>query len=618
MQQASLRLFNAIQVDEPNPRSISRDVTEHTIRHGYVLDPAITPDEKLLKIIDSVIGLSGEQANAAFHKSWQVIQTTSTEALVLQQITHYITTYGFEDHGIYHKDTVYIPREILDLPEIQEDIPLIIVTAMDGDKLLEAILNLASGIALSPETLSDIMKIVEGNNFDSTFVERVGNRELKTMLFDYYGLIPDEPVEFLRHLISKLTDESLLIKNNLLIEKIKKSNGKFLDVLLEDAPDNLASIFYRYKPLFLALKSISRNKTFFNRLRKQAPRLHQPLSEDYLGSVTSQLKRNILKPEDLRNALEKASVFRKVRLVYALKHRLQSGNSIVYRIRNGRGWATEFDWPQQLATTTQSALDIVLESLVSDIRPNIENKTVFIPPFIRYALPASEKLFTGNVPTGSSIIAPDNLIVGIHWLNTKKRIDLDLSVIGESGKFGWDGNYRSKDRAILFSGDMTDAPPPNGATELFYLKGGLQESMILMLNFYNYAPGDEVEAKILVANESPKKFDQNYMVDPNNIVFSANINVTKKQNILGLIAAKNGKTRVYFSHVSIGTSITSSNNTQSAHARSYLVQSQLDTIDLKQVLIMAGATVSNEKTGAEDFDLSPESLDKSTIIGLLK
>jgi uridylate kinase len=121
-----------------------------------------------------------------------------------------------------------------------------------------------------------------------------------------------------------------------------------------------------------------------------------------------------------------------------------------------------------------------------------------------------------------------------------------------------------------------------------------------------------------VANESPNNFGKNYMVDPNNVIFSANINVSRKQNILGLVAAKSGETRVYFSHVSVGTSITSSNNIQSAHARNYLVKSQQDTLDLKQILVMAGATVNNVKTGDEDFNLSPEKLDKSSIIGLLK
>jgi len=33
----------------------------------------------------------------------------------------------------------------------------------------------------------------------------------------------------------------------------------------------------------------------------------------------------------------------------------------------------------------------------------------------------------------------------IHWTNTKtRRIDLDLSLFGVSGKIGWDADYRSK------------------------------------------------------------------------------------------------------------------------------------------------------------------------------
>jgi hypothetical protein len=489
---------------------------------------------------------------------------------------------------------------------------------MDAGTLLAAIVNLASGIALSTQTLDDIMAIVEANEFDASFVEKIGNRELKARLYDFYGLVPREPVEFLRHLISKLTDESLLIKNDHLINRIKESNGKFLDTLLEKAPDDLASIFFRYKPLFLALKSISRNKSFFNRLRKQASRLHQPLPVDFLNCVTARIKQNDLESDALRSRLEKASLFRKIRLAYALKNRLHAGNSIVYRVRNGRGWATEFDWPGRLVEATQEALDIVLDSLVESLRPRLDGTTIFIPPHVRYALPATEKQFTGHFPTGSSIAAPDDLIVGIHWMNNQRRIDLDLSVIGESGKFGWDASYRSKDRTVLFSGDMTDAPPPNGASELFYLRGGQQEPRILMLNFYNYARGDEVEAKILVANEKPGDFKQNYMVDPNNIVASANIRVTRKQNVLGLIAAKNGENRVYFAHVSLGTSITSSKNTQSTHARKFLVQSLLNTLDFRQILTRAGATVTHEKSGAEDFDLSPEKLTRSSVIDLLK
>ena len=618
MQQAVLRLFKAVQVDTHNTLGISQDVTERTIKHGYVLEPTITPDKKLLDAIEATIGLSGEKANAAFHKSWKVVQEASIESLVIQQVLHYMTTYGFESVGIYDQETVYIPPEVLEVPDIKDGIPLVIIKAMDRDAILEGILNLASGIALSSETLADIMTIVESNKYDSSFVNQIGNRELKAMLCDFYGLVPSEPVEFLRYLISELTDETLLIKNDDLIEKIKNANGKFLDTMLDDAPKNLASIFYRYKPIFLALKSISRNKTFFNRLRKKAPKLHQPLSEDVLNNVTTRLKRGTLDHDKLQKALARSTVFRKIRLAYALKHRMHAGKSIVYRVRNGRGWATGFDWPECLKEDTQQALELVLGSLVEDIRSKLEGKTIFIPENVQYALPASEKQFTGHFPTGSSVAAPEDLIVGVHWMNTNRSIDLDLSVIGESGKYGWDADYRSKDRKVLFSGDITDAPPPHGATELFYLKSSQDEAKILMLNFFNHIPNDEVEAKILVANERPKKFDGNYMVNPKNIVASANINVTRKQNILGLIAPKDGKNRIYFAHVGVGTSISASNNAHSNHARNYLVHSLLDTLDFQKVLVDAGAIVTNDKLGDEDYDLSPEQITKTTIIDLLK
>jgi hypothetical protein len=618
MEKATLRLFNAIQVNSKDYKEIPRAVLERTIRHGYVLDPAIKPEDSLLDSIEAVIGISGEKANASFHKSWSIVQESSMETLVLQQIVHYLTTYGFEQLGIYHEDAVYIPRETLELSAIEEDIPLVVIRAMDAQEILDAIVKLGSGIALAQQTLDDIMIIIEANKYESGFVENIANRELKALLYDFYGLVPSEPVEFLRHLVSKLTDESLLIKNDRLIEKIKQANGKFLDALLKDAPDDLASIFFRFKPLFLAMKSISRNKNFFNQLRKKADKLHVPMPEDYLNSVTVQVKRGMLDLDALNKRLEKASIFRKIRLAYALKHRLHASNSIVYKVRNGRGWATEFDWPEVLQSLTQDALDKVVLSIADDMSENVNGKTIYIPEDVHYALPATEKQFTGNLPNGTSVSVPNDLVVGIHWTNTNKRVDLDLSVIGESGKIGWDADYRSKDKDVLFSGDMTDARAPKGASELFYLREGQGEARILMVNYFNFMDGDEVEAKILVAHEHPRRFGMNYMVDVNNIIASANINITKKQNILGLIAQVKGQNRVYFSSVSVGNSITSYGSEQSAHSRIYLVESLENSLDFREILGMAGAIVLDEKMGKIDIDLSPERLNKSTIINMIK
>lgn len=618
MIKATLRLFNAVQVDSRQNRNIPQAVFERTIKNGYVLDPSILPETDILDAIESVVGISGDKANAAFHKSWSVVQNASMESLIIQQIIHYITTYGFEQLGIYREDAVYIPREVLELPNIQDDIPLITVKAMDEDEILERIISLGSGIALAQETLDDIMTIIQFNKYNDVFVERIGNRELKALLYDYYGVVPSEPIEFLRHLISKLTDESLLIKNDNLIEKIKNANGKFLDILLKDAPDNLASIFFRFKPLFLAMKSISNNKTFFNQLRKKANRLHIPMPEDYLNSITSRIKHKLLDLDRFTQKIEKARIFRKIRLAYALNYRLSSERSIVYRVRNGSGWATDFNWDNGLEENTRQALNIVSASIADDIRENVDGKTIFIPVNVHYALPATEKQFTGHLPTGSWVSVPEDLIVGIHWTNTKKRrIDLDLSIIGVSGKIGWDAGYRSKKRNVLFSGDVTDAPAPYGASELFYIKKGLPEPKILIANYYNFQADDPVDCKILTAHENPKRFGKNYMIDVNNLVAAANIKISRRQNILGLIINIDGENRIYFANVSIGNSITSSKNENSMHARHYLIGSTVNSISFRKILSMAGATVVNRIPEGEFLNLSPEMLNKDTFMDLI-
>jgi hypothetical protein len=232
---------------------------------------------------------------------------------------------------------------------------------------------------------------------------------------------------------------------------------------------------------------------------------------------------------------------------------------------------------------------------------------------VHYALPATEKQFTGFLPTGSYIAVSDDLITGIHWENTNKRVDLDLSVIGESGKIGWDASYRTEDRKVLFSGDVTDAPPPLGASELFYMKKGQQEARVLVVNYFNFSRGDQVECRLLVAQEKPEDFGKNYMVDVSKMIASAQINITQKQTILGLVA----ENRLYFSTVSIGNSITSTRNAHSKHARHYLFNSLTNTIDFREVLRLAGAQVVDSMPVNDYIDLSPQALDKTTILDLI-
>jgi hypothetical protein len=640
MNKETLRLFNSILIDYnyKNKNFIDTNILKRTIKNGYILDSRIEPTIDKLEEIENIVGISGEKANSSFHKSWSVIKDATIEQLVIQQIVHYITTYGFERLGIYSEDTIYIPHEALELPAITTDIHLTVIKGLTKSEILDNILILTeSGIALSKETLTDLMTIIKALNYTGDFVPQIKNRELKALLYDFYNIAPIEPVDYLRYIVGKLTHESLLIKNKYLIEKIKASDGKALDSLLKLAPRDLASIFFRFKPLFLAMKSVSHNKTFFNRLRKEAVTMHKPLPEDYLNTVTSNIKNvRALNCRNLTSKLASASIFKKIRLAYALSNRLHAGDSIVYKIRNGRGWATDFRWDKDLNYLTSDVLDIVTASIASDMKEKVFGKTVYIPSTIHYALPATEKQFLGNIPANSYVSIPHDMVVGVHWFNTdgkddneeydyyaayrdgdNGRVDLDLSLLSLNSKYGWDSYYRSDGRDIMFSGDVTSAPKPDGASEFFYLHNITDEPKTLYVNYFNFRDAS-VACKLIIASEPVQDFERNYMVNVNNIIATTNINLTKKQNLLGLIMGVDGENRFYFSNTSIGDSITSRNSAIIEKVNEFMKNSCQNIIELSDILSKAGANVVSQRPEKEEYiDLSFENLDKNTFIKLL-
>jgi hypothetical protein len=208
---------------------------------------------------------------------------------------------------------------------------------------------------------------------------------------------------------------------------------------------------------------------------------------------------------------------------------------------------------------------------------------------------------------------------GIHWNDVDhERIDLDLSIINLDGeKFGWDGSYRDTDRTILFSGDMTSAPKPDGATELFYVQRQLQATFLLNVNYFNHSEYIEVPFSIMVAKEKLDNLEQNYMINPNNIVAVTNSKMREKQKVLGIIDITADGCKFYFSEFNIGRSITAHSNEYTKNSIKYLVSSYTNSISFNDILVKAGAIISNDK-GECDIDLSLEKLEKDTIINLIK
>ena len=624
--ESTIRLFKAIEIKSKRKKNPSKKLLEATIKKGFIFSPEVVANCSnimgLIKMVEKEMGLTAEQLNNSFHKSWAKIKDASMEQLVIEQIIHYITTYGFEKLGVYNEDSVYIPHEKLEIPELKEDIKLIIIRGYTKKELKDKLLNLVnSGIALKEETINDIIDVANLVELKTKEIDLIKNREVKIRLYDKLKKIPENPVEFLRCIIYKITGKSLLIKSNSLIDEIKSNDSKHSYNLLkkykkEFGLKKLSEVFYRFKPLFLSLKDDS-NKTIINKIRKLAKKNHKPLIEDYLNSITSKIKnKKKINQKELEKELNKVNIFRKIRLAYALNYRTKDTDSILYRIRNGRGYSTEFDFKNK--KEAKRVLNIVLNSIIKDIKKNVKGKKIYIPQEINYTLPTTEKQFTGNFPSGTYISIPKDMIVGVHWENVGgHRIDLDLSLLDVNQKIGWDSSYRTKKRDVLFSGDITNASRPNGASELFYVKRQIMNPYIMNLNYYNHDEGVQVPFSIIVAKEEAKNFKQNYMINPNNIITMAKSKISQKQMIIGLLVPTTNGNKFYFAETAIGASITSSNSDFIENTKKYLLNFYGNTIKLKDILEKAGAKIVKNKEKC-DIDLSPEELERDTILNLIK
>jgi len=568
--------------------------------------------------------LTPEGMNSAFHKSWKKIKKADIEVLVLEQILHYITTYGAERAGIYDKDLVYIPDKVLKIPKIKIDkINLIIIKGYTKEELKNKILNLLeSGIALKEDTKKDVIDVITYIGLGEDEIDKIRNKEVKCALYDYMDLIPKEPVEFLRFMIYKSTNKTLLIKDKTTIEEIKSKDNLYIINLLDKYQkkyglEKFAEIFLRFKPIWLAFRTNKGLKTIINRIRKLANKYHKPMVEDYLNSVTAKIKNSIIiNSEELKKELRKVNVFRKIRLAYALQFRTQDAESILYRIRNGKSYATDFHFDKQ--SNAKKVLSVVLNSISKDIEVKVKDKKIYIPNNIIYTLPATEKQFTGNFPSGTCITVSKDMVMGINWKNVKNnRIDLDLSLINcEHGKIGWDCSYRTDTGDVLFSGDMTDAPGDNGASELFYIQRQKAGSYILLVNYYNYDKKIEVPFSIIIASEQVKNMKQNYMVNPNNVISIVKTKINQKQKVLALLVVAPTECKFYFTETYLGNKITSSKNEFVENSRKFLFDFYKNTISLNEVLEKSGAKIVKNKKEC-DIDLSPEAINKDSILNLI-
>jgi hypothetical protein len=535
---ATLRLFNAVLADDFLSEAVVK--TEH----GVVIAPNAAGSLPAILTYIANAKLSGEELNSTFYRSWNRVATVTLEQRLYDQISHYFSTYGLEALGIYDGSHICIPAEDLDVPE---DLVLTVIRGLSREKLVGMCLDmLSSGIALKQETIADILEALSDLKYKFTGLEKVANREAVILIADKFGIMPSNPSDLFRYLVFKATGETLIVKNDKTISKIKSSRCK-LPALSYKQKAAQAETFNKYKPLWLAFKaSHVDNRSTVNQIGHLSKTLHKPQPVNVLANLTG--LGDTFPQHKVEAAIKAANVFQLISTINAIRYYLDDNTSRVYSIRNGRKFAKAGSQPKS------TRLKQHYQALMTELKSRLPQKKVYIPEWAHYNAPTSEKNFIGNMSEGTSIMLPfssGTVMVGIHWVNAPHhRVDLDLSALAISGKVGWNSRWSNSD--LMYSGDLTSAPAPNGASEWLYAKGSLTGSYNVVVNLFRGPMNHPFEIIIATADKDANIRSQ-YIVNPNNVICTSPAKMTERQLVLGTITPSPCGTGVVF-RMSSGTS----------------------------------------------------------------
>ncbi len=424
----------------------------------------------------SFYGYNNETFNSTLIESFAAVANMSRDEFYLTQILHYLTTYGT------NFTTPFTVGARTFTPEETKALKITIIRAESASRSLERINELfATTVAPKAQNIHYYRALAP---LTTIAPEEVKSRELMIMMCAERGIKPSDPETLFRYLVYCATKETLIIKNKNLISIIKRAarnNIELINSLTEDEMKALASIFYRYKPLFLAFKT-PETASVINKIRRLAVKYHKPQSANTIKNFVN------LSSKEQAAIIARATNRELIKLKNALA--IPSCTRVI-QIRNGKIWVKEEE--KEGKVSLGSLLDKIRAASAIDIElrkrlKNYRGMTVYIPRGISYAVPYSEKQFSGTIPWGTAICATDKenaFTIGVHWVNDpdESGCDLDLHAHTPTRRFGWNNYYISEDGEIIYSGDMTNAPAPKGAAESFYINN-INEPVILTLNAF--------------------------------------------------------------------------------------------------------------------------------------
>ena len=582
--------------------------------------------------------------NKTFYEKWEDITSKSRIELLADQLVHYATTYGTG----FTAGNGYVPNQSPDV-EIPYQSFKVVMPATDEEIYNRCIKMLQSGIALESETLNILIDYIVKEQRYAKYgldIDTIKNKEAVIMLMDVTNIYGKDPFNMLRYFVFKATGKAMLIKDRRTILTIKENASKVDFTRLSETECNiLASVFYRFKPLFLAFKhpadvvsaKVFQNKAFrkavsklkatttgkatnasvINRIRRLAVSAHKPFKPGFWETIITEEKPLTEVAERL--AKDGITNFKKVTLMQAILAKLQNASGKMYVIRNGKMWVRK-DAPkvsQNMNVYLMRVYGMLEDSVVNSIRGKA--CAVRYPKNVNLTVPTSEKNFIGNYPFGTSVdMCEDHNVIGIYWRNEWGTEDFDLHLADFNGHFyGWNGAYTDNDNKIIFSGDMTNAEPE--ATELFYIGKACPDGKV---SVSQYSESPKSQFKFFVARENRSNMKNRCynarnglkcpMCDPNNIKAEFIVPVEGERDKQCALIVDN---KVYLMDLTQGCGRVPDQKYAQVYIEN-LKNKCRSFVDLKPILEKAGFTFVESDDEKTEVALDLTQLSKDTLIDL--
>lgn len=513
-----------------------KKIQELALKKGYIVHPDCCNK--------SVYGflyyqLGPVDINSTFYKTWNDVISKNRLEILFDQIISYTATYVLGES--------WVPNEGSDVIDFSK---YTVIKPITFEELYEKCLEMIqSGIALKTSTVLDLCKYIKeyyiSQDNAKLDIDSIKNREAQTYLCSELGITPNDKFNLLRYIVFKTTDETMLIKNMDLINKIKTSINPFdLSSLSEEQLKELASIFYRFKDIFLAFRKhinncswikpdklllvqVAKNREIINKLRRLAPKYHKPFKAGFWETL---LQNKNVTDNEIRENAKNTTNFKLVRMIQAINMHLCNPDKKLYVIRNGKTFIKDMSNVNEDFKTLNNYKKVLKDILVERLKSKA--CVVKYPKGLVLTCPTSEKNFIGDIPFGSYYKMGQDNYFGIYWRNDWGAHDFDLSFISEDGsKIGWNSQWYNGNKNVIYSGDVTNAP--DGASEVILAKNNCPNGIININRFSGNQ--NSMYQFFFGKSDTIKNYPNGYMVDPNTIMIQTTNYSESPQESIGAV-----------------------------------------------------------------------------------